>query len=95
MRPGSFHTFLMSVSAAQHLCGRIPFIAAFARLPGCGNVTQDRGAPGDRGRVFDPSGESVLDSEAPRIVRAGLPDGFPFLVAQGAGLRAAKADSSS
>jgi hypothetical protein len=33
-------------------------------------------------RVFDPFRESVLDSGAPRIVRAGLPDGFPFLVAQ-------------
>jgi hypothetical protein len=67
----------------RSLCRRVPFIAAaFARSPWCGNVAQDRGEPGDCCRVFDPFRESVLDEGAPRIVLAGLPDRFPFLVAQ-------------
>jgi hypothetical protein len=53
---------LMSVFAAQHLWSGMPFIAAaFAWRPGCGNVAQDCSEPGDRCRVFDPLGESVLD----------------------------------
>jgi hypothetical protein len=66
------------------LCCGFPFMAgAFARRAGSGNVTQDRGEHRDRCRVFDPFGKSVLDPGTPRVVRAGFPDGFPFLVAQG------------
>ena len=72
----------MSVFAAQHLCSRIPLIAAIARLPGRGNVAQDRREPRDCGRVFDPFRESVLDWGARRIVWAGLPDGASLLVAR-------------
>ncbi len=62
----------------------VPFMAcAFARWPGCGDVTQDRGEHRDRRWIFDPLGQSVLDSWAPRVFRAGFPDGFPLLVAHG------------
>jgi hypothetical protein len=36
--------------------------SGFARLAGRGNVTQDRGEPRDRCRVFDPFGKPVLGS---------------------------------
>jgi transposase len=39
------------------LCCRVPFIThAFARWPGCGDVTQDRGEHRDRCGIFDPLG---------------------------------------
>jgi hypothetical protein len=38
---------------------------------------------GDRGRVFDPFREPVPDSGAPRVLRAGCPDGLALLRAQG------------
>jgi hypothetical protein len=60
------------------------FIAgAFARRPGRGHIAQDRDEHRDRGRVLNPLRESVLDSGAPRVVRADLTDGFPLLVAHG------------
>jgi hypothetical protein len=81
--PTSRHSARLAKSPALVcLCRRAPFIAAFARWPGCGDVTQDCSEHGDCCRVFNPLRESVLESGAPRVVRAGLPDGFPFLLAQ-------------
>ena len=74
----------MTVSAVSALFSRVPFIAgSFARWPGGGNAAQDRGEPCDRGRIFDPFGESVLDAGTPCVFRAGLPDGVPLILAQG------------